>query len=75
MSCVHKLSVIAKVQPHVAYCTFIHGLVGKQTYFYTHFLMSLIFQPLESTIIKEFISAVIGRSGSSLERDLFALPV
>ena len=31
--------------------------------------------PLESTIIKEFIPALTGRSISDLERDLFALPV
>ena len=29
VSCVQKLSVIAKVQPHVAYCASTHGLVGK----------------------------------------------
>ena len=34
VSCVRKLSVIAKAQPHVAYCAFTHGLISKWTYFY-----------------------------------------
>ena len=68
--------MIAKVQPHVAYCAFTHGLVGKWTYF----LCTLpnvpdFFKPLESIIIKEFIPAVTGRYVSDLKRDLFALPV
>jgi len=33
VSCVRKLNEIAKVQPHVAYCAFTHGLVGRWTYF------------------------------------------
>ena len=71
-----KLSEIAKVQPHVAYCAFTHGLVGKWTYF-LHTLPNIsdLLHPLESTIFKEFISAVIERSTGDLERDLFALPV
>jgi len=41
--------------------------------FYAHYQIFL--RPLESTIVKEFIPAVTGRSFSDLERDLFALPV
>jgi len=33
VSCVRKLSEIAKAQPHVAYRAFTHGLVGRWTYF------------------------------------------
>jgi len=33
VSCVQKLSEIAKIHPHVAYCAYTHGLVGKWTYF------------------------------------------
>ena len=33
VSCVRKLSAIAMTHPHVAYCAFTHGLVGKWTYF------------------------------------------
>jgi len=34
MSCVQKLSTIARVQPHVAYYAFTtHGLIGNWTYF------------------------------------------
>ena len=38
VSCVQKLSVIAKVQPHVAYCAFTHGLVGTFCKLYLVFL-------------------------------------
>ena len=31
VSCVRKLSAIAMTHPHVAYCAFTHGLVGKWT--------------------------------------------
>ena len=71
-----KLSEIAKVQSHVAYCAFTHGLVGKWTYFLlTLPNISDLLRPLESTIFKEFIPAVTGRSAGDLERDLFAHPV
>ena len=62
--------------PHVAYCTFTHGLVGKWTYFLrTLPNISDLLQPLETTILKEFIPAIAGKSISDLERDLFSLPV
>jgi len=32
VSCVQKLSKIARVQPHVAYCAFTNGLIGTWTY-------------------------------------------
>ena len=37
--------------------------------------ISDILQPLETTILKEFIPAIAGKSISDLERDLFSLPV
>jgi len=47
-----------KVQPHVAYCAFTHGLVGRWTYFLrTLPNISDFLWPLESTIAKEFIPA------------------
>ena len=62
--------------PHEAYCTFTHGLVGKWTYFLRMFPnISDLLQPLETTILKEFIPAIAGKSISDLERDLFSLPV
>ena len=76
MSCVRKLSAIAMAHPHVAYCAFTHGLVGKWTYFLrTLPNISDLLQPLETTILKEFIPAIAGKSISDLERDLFSLPV
>ena len=63
-----KLSEIAKVQPYIAYCAFTHGLVGKWIYF-LHTLLNIsdLLRLLESTIFKEFIPAVTGRSASDLE--------
>ena len=37
--------------------------------------ISDLLQPLETTILKEFIPAIAGKSISDLERDLFSLPV
>ena len=76
VSCVRELSAIAMTHPHVAYCAFTHGLVGKWTYFLcTLPNISDLLQPLETTILKEFIPAIAGKSISDLERDLFSLPV
>ena len=75
VSCVRKLSVIAKAQPHAAYCAFTHGLVSKWTYFLrTLPRISDYLQPLETTIFTEFIPAVTGKFVSDLERELFSLP-
>ena len=68
MSCVRKLSAIGVTHPHVAYCAFIHGLVGKCTYFLrTLPNISDLLQPLETTILKEFIPAIAGKFISDLE--------
>ena len=76
VSCVMKLSAIAMSYPHVAYCAFTHGLVGKWTYFLNTLLnISDLLHPLESTILKEFIPANAGKSISDLERELFSLLV
>ena len=62
--------------PYVAYCAFTHGLVGKWTYFLrTLPNISDLLQPLETTILKEFIPTITGKFISDLERDLFSLPV
>ena len=75
VSCVRRLSQIARVQPHVAYSAFTHGLIGKWTYFLcTVPEISDLLKPLEA-IAGEFIPAVTGRSVGELERKLFALPV
>ena len=75
VSCVWKLSVIAKAQPHAAYCAFTHGLISKWTYcLRTLPRISDYLQPLETTIFTEFIPAVTGKFVSDLEREFFSLP-
>ena len=75
VSCVRKLSVIAKAQPHAAYCAFTHGLISRWTYFLRMLpRISDYLQPLETTIFTEFIPAVTGNFVSDLERELFSLP-
>ena len=76
VSCVQQLSRIARVQPHVAYCAFTHGLIGKWTYFLcTVPGISDLLEPLGATITSEFIPAITGRSVGELERKLFTLPM
>ena len=50
----------------------VNGLI-----FCVHYLTSqtYVLQPLETTILKEFIPAIAGKSISDFERDLFSLPV
>jgi len=50
-------------------------LICRWTYFCAHCQIFLTFQPLESTIVKEFILTVTGQSVNDLERDLFAFPI
>jgi len=73
VSCVQKLSKIARAQPRVAYCTFTHGLIGK--FLRTIPDVSDLLEPLEATITGEFIPAITGRSVGELESKLFSLPV
>ena len=59
----------------MAYYAFTHGLVGRWIYFLRTLPgISDFLQPLELSIIKEFIPAVTGNCVSDLERDLLALP-
>ena len=47
------------VQPHVAYCAFTHGLIGKWTYFlHTVPDISDLLEPLGATITSEFIPVI-----------------
>ena len=76
ISNVQKLSKIARVQPHVAYYAFTHGLIGKWAYFLCTIPdVSDLLEPLEATITGEFIPAITGRSVGELERKLLSLPV
>ena len=70
------MSDIAKVHPHMAYCAYIHGLANKWTYFlWTIPDISDLLQPLETAIFHCFISALVGKPASDVERALLAVPV
>ncbi|KAL5479574.1 hypothetical protein EMCRGX_G023114 [Ephydatia muelleri] len=75
-STILNLSLIAKTQPHAAYCAFFHGVSGLWTFFLCTIPdISSLLQPLEDAIRLNFIPSVTGRDSiSDIERDLFALP-
>ena len=75
-TCLERLSDIAKVHPHMAYCTYVHGLVNKLTYFlWTIPDISDLLQPLETAIFHRFIPALVGKPVSDVECALLASPV
>ena len=74
---VKRLAEVADIFPHAAYAAFTHGLFSRWSYLMrtipdiTDFL-----QPLEDVIHQSFIPALFGHPPcSSIERDLYALPV
>ena len=71
-STILNLSLIAKTQPHAAYCAFVHGVSGHWNFFlrtYRHSSSHL------RIIRLNFIPSITGRDSiSDTERDLFALP-
>ena len=74
---VKRLAEVADIFPHAAYAAFTHGLFSRWSY-----LMRTIpgitdlLQPLEDVIHQSFIPALFSRPPcSSVERDLYALPV
>ena len=71
-----NLFLIAKTQPHAAYCAFVHGVSGLWTFFLrTLPNITSFLQPLEDSIRLHFIPSITGRDSiSDTERDLFALP-
>jgi len=57
--CIGQLSDIAKVYPHAAYATFVHGVCSKWTYFAcTIPQISPLFGPLEDAISVKFLPAL-----------------
>ena len=71
-STILNLSLIAKTQPHAAYCGFVHGVSGLWTFFLRTLPdISSFLQPLEDAIR---LLPSRGDSISDTERDLFALP-
>ena len=72
-----NLARAAATQPHAAYAAYVHGLSNRWVC-----LMRTVpdiddlLQPLESTIHQHLIPVLTGRlPGSSIERQLLALPV
>jgi len=63
---VHRLSGIAKVHPHVAYCAFVHGLCNKWTYFVR--TIPGFFASLEEELSHVFIPSLTDRSINDQER-------
>ena len=75
-STILNLSLIAKTQPHAAYCAFVHGVYGLWTFFLCTIPdISPLLQPLEDAVRLHFIPSITGRDGiNDTERDLFSLP-
>ena len=71
-----KLSEIARVQPHLAYCALTQGLVSRWTYLSrTVSDIDTLLQPLEDTLRKVMLPILTGRSApDDIVRALFALP-
>ena len=73
---VEKLSEFAKTQPHAAFSAFIHGEQHKFTYFMRTIPgMEEHLTPLDKVINDNFLPALFGSRISSVERDLFSLPI
>ena len=72
---IKELSKVAATQPHAAYAAFVHGVCNQWSYLMrTTPDLEEVLQPLEDTIAKVFIPAIIGREVSSEMRELLALP-
>ena len=71
------LAEVVDIFPHAAYAAFTHGLFSRWSYL-VHTIPDVtdLLQTLEDVIHLSFISALFGRPPcSSIERDLYALPV
>ncbi|KAL5474553.1 hypothetical protein EMCRGX_G026514 [Ephydatia muelleri] len=65
-SIILNLSLIAKTQPHAAYCAFVHGVSGLWTFFLRTIPdISSFLQPLEDVIKLHFIPFITGRDSIS----------
>ncbi len=74
---VHRLSTIAKTQPHAAYAAYTHGLTSRWTYFLRTIPdTNHILQPLEDDIHQVFLPALTGQPTFNLKvREVLSLPV
>ena len=72
-----RLAEVADIFPHAAYAAFTHGLFSRWSYLMLTIPdITDLLQPLEDVIHQSFIPALFGRPPcSSIERDLYALPV
>ena len=68
--------MIAVHQPQAAYISYIFGEQHKYTYFMRTLKdISSTLQPLEDVISNEFLPALLGRTISPAEREIFSLPI
>ena len=62
-STILNLSLIAKTQPHAAYCAFVHGVSGLWTFFLRTIPdISSLLQPLEDAVRLHFLPSITGRA-------------
>ena len=70
-----RLSVFAKSQPQAAYSAFVHGLRNKWTFLCRTLPdMDIHLRPLDLAISDTLLPAIIGRTISTVEREVLALP-
>jgi hypothetical protein len=75
IQCVKSLASISTSEPHAAYAAYTHCLQSQWTFLCRSMPGNpLLFQPLEDTIRKVFLPALLRREVNDLERDLLSLP-
>ncbi len=73
---IEELSLIAKEEPQLAYAAYTKGICHRWSYLQrTVEGISDLFHPLEQSLRRNLIPAIIGRKVSDLERDMIALPL
>jgi hypothetical protein len=72
---VKELSEVAATEPHAAFAVFTHCLQGRWTFLARSMPnLSSLFQPLEEAIHRVFLSSLLKRDITRLERDIISLP-
>ena len=72
---VKDLAEVAATEPHAAFAVFTHCLQGRWTYLSRSMSnLSFLFQPLEDAIHRVFLSSLLKRDITRLERDIISLP-
>lgn len=72
---VKDLAEVAATEPHAAFAVFTHCLQGRWTFLARSMPnLSFLFQPLEDAIHQVFLSSLLRREITRLERDIISLP-